>query len=475
MWWKHTSSSQRIESLPQQRLLRESHANREVPTITKRSKTVSTDAPIERALLLAAQTKRRHDGSSDWEMQDSLDELAQLAWTVDVQVVGRVTQQLERIHPATFIGSGKVEEIKELRDDLEFNLLVFDDELSPRQQRELEEALGDGIRVIDRTALILDIFARHAQTREGALQVELAQYEYRLPRLTRAWTHLARQAGGAAGRGGTGGVGLRGPGETQLEVDQREIRSRIAHLRRELEEVRAHRQQYRRRRQREGIPVFALVGYTNAGKSTLLNALAGSDVLVEDKLFATLDPTTRRVVLPSGKTVLLTDTVGFIQKLPTTLVAAFRATLEEINDADVLVHVIDITHPHALQQSRTVGEVLEQLEATSQPMLIALNKIDRLPNVQAASEVLRELPNSLAISALRRQGLSELLARMDSMLAAGLEPVVARIPYREAGLLAALRRTGNVESEEHGPEGVLVQGRFPPALAGRLRALAERD
>jgi GTP-binding protein HflX len=408
-------------------------------------------------------------------MHDSLDELAQLAWTVDVKVVGRITQQLERIHPATFIGSGKVKEVQELRDDLEFNMLIFDDELSPRQQRELEDAFGESVKVLDRTALILDIFARHAQTREGALQVELAQYEYRLPRLTRAWTHLARQAGGASGRGGTGGVGLRGPGETQLEVDQREIRNRIAHLRRELEEVRAHRQQYRRRRHREGIPVFALVGYTNAGKSTLLNALAGSDVLVEDKLFATLDPTTRRVHLPSGRAALFTDTVGFIQKLPTTLVAAFRATLEEINDADVLVHVVDISHPHALQQSHTVGEVLQELGATSQPMVVALNKIDRLADSEAAFTALGELPNSLAVSALHGQGLPELLARLDSILDAELVPASGHIPYREAGLLPLLRRMGKVESEEHGPDGVLVQGRFPPALASRLRALGEQD
>ena len=430
--------------------------------------TIATEA-VEQALLVGAELKRPHEGPLSWQLEDSLDELAQLAWTADVEVVGRATQRLARINPATFIGKGKVEELQELRHDLGFNVVIFDDELSPRQQRELEKTLGDSVKVLDRTALILDIFARHARTREGALQVELAQYEYRLPRLTRAWTHLARQAGGATGRGGTGGVGLRGPGETQLEVDQREIRRRIAHLRRELEDVRAHRRQYRQRRQREAIPVVALVGYTNAGKSTLLNALAGSNVLVEDKLFATLDPTTRRVALPGGRGVLFTDTVGFIQKLPTMLVAAFRATLEEINEADVLLHVVDITHPNVLQQSRTVGEVLNDLGATEAPIVVALNKIDRLPDPDAAAPLLAEFPNSLAISALAGWGLAELLARVDQLLEATLVPLTVRIPYREAGLLALFHRRGNVEREEHGSEGTLVQGRIPAALLGRFR------
>ena len=225
-------------------------------------------------------------------------------------------------------------------------MIIFDNELSPRHQRELESAMGESIRVLDRTALILDIFAQHAETSEGRLQVELAQYEYRLPRLTRAWTHLARQAGGGGGRaGGVGGVGLRGPGETQLEVDRRLITTRIEYLKGELEKVRAHRMRYRERRKKTKVPVVALVGYTNAGKSTLLNKLSKSDVYVADQLFATLDPTTRRVDLAGGQSVLFTDTVGFIQKLPTELVAAFRATLEEITEADVLLHVVDITHP----------------------------------------------------------------------------------------------------------------------------------
>ena len=263
-------------------------------------------------------------------VEDSLEELRALADTAGLDVVGEMTQTLraDRIDSATFIGKGKVEELKTWQAELDFEVALFDDELSPRHQRNLEQELGEKVRVLDRTSLILVIFAQHAHTREGALQVELAQYEYRLPRLTRAWTHLARQAGGGGGRSGAvGGVGLRGPGETQLEVDRREIRRRISHLKDELEKVRIHRQQYRSRRKHSQIPVVALVGYTNAGKSTLLNQLAEADIYVADQLFATLDPTTRRVKLPAGHLALFTDTVGFIQKLPTALVAAFRATL----------------------------------------------------------------------------------------------------------------------------------------------------
>jgi GTPase len=259
------------------------------------------------------------------DLEDSLDELALLADTAGLHVGGRLTQKLNHPHPATFIGQGKLDELKMIVLELGANVVIFDDELSPSQQRGVEKVLDQEIKVIDRTALILDIFARHARTREGSVQVELAQYEYRLPRLTRAWTHLARQAGGRAG-GAAGGVGVRGPGETQLEVDRREIGRRIAHLKRELEEIHQQREQYRQRRRQSPTPVIAVVGYTNAGKSTLLNAVSDANVVAENQLFATLDPTTRRVELPSGRQSLFSDTVGFIQKLPTTLVAAFRAT-----------------------------------------------------------------------------------------------------------------------------------------------------
>ena len=326
-------------------------------------------------------------------LSDSLAELELLADTAGLDVVGQATQKLERPNAQTYIGSGKVEEIQALVDEFQAEVILFDDELSPRHLRELERIFGESVRILDRTALILDIFAQHADTREGALQVELAQYEYRLPRLTRAWTHLARQAGGGGGRsGGVGGVGLRGPGETQLEVDRRDIRRRIDHLKAELEKVRVHRKQYRSRRQRSRIPLATLVGYTNAGKSTLLNRLARADVYVADQLFATLDPTTRRVELPGGHVALFTDTVGFIQKLPTALVAAFRATLEEITEADLLIHVVDITHANAQAQAESVHQTLHDIGADHIPVLTVLNKIDRLDDPDKAQASLAEFP-----------------------------------------------------------------------------------
>ena len=367
---------------------------------------VETQSPAERALLVGAQLKSRQDG---WDLEDSLIELGQLARTAGLEVAGQTWQRLDQYNPATLIGSGKVEELSELRKDVDSSVIIFDEELSPRQLRNLEETMGDEVKVLDRTSLILDIFAQHARTREGQLQVELAQYEYRLPRLTRAWTHLARQAGGGAARGGTGGVGLRGPGETQLEVDRRLISRRIAQIEDELEQVRRHRALHRRQRKRMALPVVAIVGYTNAGKSTLLNALSGADVLVEDKLFATLDPTTRRVELPSGREVLFSDTVGFIQKLPTELVAAFRATLEEINEADLILHVVDITHPRAEDQSDAVAETLHDLGVVDRPTIVALNKVDRLSDPDVVADWQAEFADSVAISAAHCWHLDKLL------------------------------------------------------------------
>ena len=424
---------------------------------------IPTEAPIERGFLVGIEMKSRGSPSSDgrWPVADSLAELAQLARTAGVEVVGQTYQRLESINPATLIGKGKVEELVKYRHRLGYDVLILDDELSPRQQRNLEKALGENVKVLDRTALILDIFARHAHTREGALQVELAQYEYRLPRLTHQWTHLARQAGGGTARGGATGVGLRGPGETQLETDRRGIGRRIARLKRELEQVRTHRRGYRRRRRKAAIPVVAIVGYTNAGKSTLLNAISNANVLVEDKLFATLDPTTRRVTLPEGREVLFTDTVGFIQKLPTTLVAAFRATLEEVTEADLLLHVVDITHSNALEQSRAVEETLTEIEATGKPVVVALNKIDKLGNPSLIQELVAEFPNSLAISAKERLGLTELLARVETVLNQELVYVTVRIPYHESSLVSLFHRQGTVDREEHGRGGTVLAGRLP--------------
>ena len=384
-------------------------------------------------------------------------------------MTGTLEQKIERPNPATLIGSGKVAELVALRRDLGATAVIFDEELSPAQQREIERAIDNqNVKVLDRTALILDIFARHAHTREGALQVELAQYEYRLPRLTRAWTHLARQAGGGSARGGSAGVGLRGPGETQLEVDRREIRKRIAHLKQELEEVRAHRANYRRHRSEEAIPVVALVGYTNAGKSTLLNALSGANVYAANQLFATLDPTTRRVTLPGGREVLFTDTVGFIQKLPTALVAAFRATLEEIAEADLLLHVVDITHENAQQQAATVLQVLQEIQATGQPILTALNKVDQLPEPELIPGLLADMPDAVAISALKGQGLDVLRERIDEVLTEELVQVEVMIPYQRGDLLGLFHQRGVIERETHVETGTRVNGMLPASLLPRF-------
>jgi GTP-binding protein HflX len=417
-------------------------------------------------LLVGVQLKKHKNG---WGIEDSLSELGQLSRTAGLEVVGQTWQRLDSFNPATLVGSGKVEELIELRHDLACDLIVFDDELSPRQLRNLEKVVGDGVRILDRTALILDIFAQHARTREGHLQVELAQYEYRLPRLTRAWTHLARQAGGGAARGGSAGVGLRGPGETQLEVDRREIGRRIARIKVDLEEVRRHRQLHRRQRKRTAVPVVAIVGYTNAGKSTLLNRLSGADVRVEDKLFATLDPTTRRVTLPNGREVLFSDTVGFIQKLPTQLVAAFRATLEEINEADLIVHVLDISHPNVCQQSETVMETLAALGVVGQPVISALNKIDRLPDPAAAGDCLNEFPDSVAISALSGTGLEALMERVEEVLAAELVFVEVLIPYSRGDLAALFHEQGTVLATIHQGEGTVLEGFLPSRWLDRFR------
>jgi GTP-binding protein HflX len=404
-----------------------------------------------------------------------LDELAALSDTAGLAVVGEASQRLDSAHPATLIGSGKLEEVRGAVADLGATVVVFDRELSPRQLRNVEQAVNKGatvdVKVVDRTALILDIFAQHAHTREGMLQVELAQYEYRLPRLTRLWTHLARQSGGRAG-GATGGVGVRGPGETQLEIDRREIRRRIAALRVEIDDLRNQRRLVRERRHRAGMVVVALVGYTNAGKSTLLNRLTDSRVYTADQLFATLDPTTRRVALPSGRTALLTDTVGFIQHLPTQLVAAFRATLEEITAADVLLHVVDVTHPDAALQAETVERVLAEMDLTDPPMVVVANKVDLLAEDGSDEDrlaALRDLyPDLIAVSALSGAGLDRLLGAVDQELAAQLVPIEATIPYTDGAVMGLLHEHGVVESEEFVPAGTHVHARVPRFLLGTL-------
>jgi GTP-binding protein HflX len=412
----------------------------------------------------------------DWAATDSLEELARLAETVDVEVVGSVTQRLPHPIAGTYVGTGKLEEIRERREELGYDLVMVDGDLTPAQQRNLEKALD--VMVIDRTALILDVFARRAATHEGRLQVELAQLEYRLPRLTGMWTHLSRQ--------GVGGVGLRGPGETQLESDRRELGKRIVHIKRELGEVHTHRQLYRDRRRAAPMPVVALVGYTNAGKSTLLNALTGANVMAEDKLFATLDPTTRRRALPSGREVLFTDTVGFINNLPTLLIAAFRATLEEINEASVLLHVVDVTHPNAAEQMQTVMSVLEDLGADDKPVVTALNKADKLldaegqlPPIACLLERLGDAAplavNPVGISAQSGLGFEALLDAVEVALEeeAQFVPVVLNVPFSHSELVDLFHRLGRVEASEFTEAGSRLCGHLPLAEVGRFAPYLE--
>ncbi len=427
-----------------------------------------TTPPREHAFLVGVDLFQQ---KSFLPLQDSLTELALLSDTSGLEVVGELTQKLDRPHVKTYIGPGKVDELKSLVEETRTQVVIFDDELSPRHQRELQLALGDNVRVLDRTALILDIFAQHAHTSEGMLQVELAQYDYYLPRLTGQWTHLERQAGGGGGRAGsTGGVGLRGPGETQLEMDKRAIRKRIAHLKKQLEKVEAHRGRYRAQRKRSRIPTVALVGYTNAGKSTLLNRLAKSDVHVADQLFATLDPTTRKVELPGGYQALCTDTVGFIQKLPTALVEAFHATLEEIVEADLLLHVVDISHPNALNQFQSVEDTLEKLGARHIPVVTALNKVDRLRDPEAAKQVVSHFSTkAVTISGLDGTGIPDLLRVMQEELYETYTPILVRLPYQQGALISLFHEAGQIERIEHERGGVLMQGRVPGRLVAQFR------
>lgn len=396
-------------------------------------------------------------------VKESLSELAQLADTAGLFVVGQTFQRRDRPNRATYIGTGKLVEMKSLMSEKNVDIVLFDDELLPRHQRELERGFGEDLRILDRTALILDIFAMHASTREGKLQVELAQLEYRLPRLTKMWTHLARQAGGRAGGAG-GGVGLRGPGETQLEVDRREIGRRISVLKTELESVRAHRSRHRAKRRQTELQVVAIVGYTNSGKSTLLNHLSNADILSAEMLFATLDPTTRRIIMPGGREVLFTDTVGFIQKLPPNIVAAFRATLEEIAEADMLIHVVDATHEHAAAQIESVDDILAELEVDHLPTIIALNKADLLPQDRQPEKSLPVNGVAVPISALTGQGVESLLLAVEAVMEQQFQPITVMLPYSRGDLMSLFHERGQVNEERHLPEGTEISGRIPHRL-----------
>jgi GTP-binding protein HflX len=422
------------------------------------SRLIDLEVPVEKAFLVAVDT-----GAEDgWTAQESLSELANLAATAGADVVGAEWQNRRHVDPNWYIGKGKAEELAAAKRETGFDVLIADDELSPAQQRALEELLR--VKVIDRSRLILDIFALHAQTHEGRLQVELAQLEYQLPRLTKLWTHLSRTGGG---------IGTRGPGESQLETDRRIIRTRISKMKERVEQVRQQRSTAARGRDRRLWPTVGIVGYTNAGKSTLLNTLVGSEVAkAEDKLFATLDPTSRQVKLGDGQTAIVTDTVGFIHKLPHQLVDAFRATLEEVNRADVLVEVVDASDPHVVEHRTTVQTVLDELGAGEKPRLVAFNKADLVERAALnGSAPAPAVAGSVLVSALTGFGMDTLRAEIAALLATLWVDVDATLPYAAGELLARVRERGTVELE-YGERDVRIVGRVAPALASELEAAA---
>ena len=414
--------------------------------------------PLERAFLIAVDTGK----DAGWTAEDSLAELASLADTAGAEVVGAEWQNRRHVDPNWYVGKGKAEELAPAKHETGFTLLVADDELSPNQQRALESLLG--VKVLDRSGLILDIFAQHARTHEGRLQVELAQLEYQLPRLTRLWTHLSRTQGG---------IGSRGPGETQLETDRRIIRDKIKKLKERVEHVRQQRDTAARSRDRRLVPTVAIVGYTNAGKSSILNALVGAEAaLAEDRLFATLDPTSRMVKLGDGQSSVVTDTVGFIHKLPHQLIDAFRATLEEVNRADVLLEVVDVSDSHAPEHRQTVQQVLDDLGAGEKPRLLVYNKADLVdPNATDGAIPAPTIAGSVLVSATTGYGMDILRTRLADLLASLWEEVDVALPYSEGELLSRVRERGTVDIA-YRTRDVRVRGRVVPSLASELRAAA---
>ena len=407
----------------------------------------------ERVFLVGVELKSRNHADT----RDSLAELGELATTAGGEVVGDGLQKTESLNPATFIGKGKAAEFADFCRRQDVDTVIFDDDLSPAQSRNLEKIFN--CKILDRTSLILDIFAQRARTREGKLQIELAQLQHLLPRLTRFWGHLSRQAGGIGMRGGEG--------ESQLESDRRKVQERIDKIIRDLDTVRRQRATQRAGRQRSQWPLASIVGYTNSGKSTLLNALTGADVLVKDILFATLDPTTRRLKLPTNQNVLLTDTVGFIRKLPHGLVEAFKATLEEVVQADLLLHVVDISHPQAEEQIAAVNAVLAEIGAGGKPTLMVFNKMDLLnPDGTGAGGTLNRLQerhqNAVPISALTGEGIASLLAEIGTQLRPKREFLELRVPHEQAAVIARLHKVGQVISHSYRGPAARFKARIPP-------------
>ena len=422
-----------------------------------------TSEPPERGFLVGLDQPRAR-----FDADDSLDELASLVEAAGGVVAGRAVQQRRAPDPNTWVGKGKAAEILAECTRLRADLVVCDDELAPRQQRGLEGVVT-GRRVVDRSELILDIFARHARTKEGRVQVEVAQLEYQLPRLRGIWKGLSRLGGG---------IGTRGPGESLLETDRRVIERRLIDLKARLAEVQQQRERSRQSRSREGLFLAALVGYTNVGKSTLLNALAGATVLVADQPFATLDPTTRRMALPGGGALLVSDTVGFINKLPPALIAAFRATLEELNDADLLVHVVDVGHPNLHERMIVVRETLASLDLASRESLIVFNKTDTLRGAEgdALREALgAEFPASVFVSAHTGDGLEALRDRLAATAATRWTKVDVTVPYNEGGLVQRVRERGSLRNAEYSEAGIRIEADVPADLAAELRSRRTRE
>jgi GTPase len=415
----------------------------------------------ERVFLVGVELKTRDRA----ELRESLDELAELAQTAGAEVVSDGIQKMESLNAATFIGKGKAEEFSRFCKSNKVDTVIFDDELSPAQSRNLEKIFE--CKILDRTALILDIFAQRARTREGKMQIELAQLQHLLPRLTKFWGHLSRQAGGIGMRGGEG--------ESQLEADRRKVSERIDKIERDLDSVRRQRATQRAGRQRSNWPLASIVGYTNAGKSTLLNALTGSEVLAEDKLFATLDPTTRRLKLPTNQNVLLTDTVGFIKKLPHGLVEAFKATLEEVVQADLLLHVVDISHPQAEEQIAAVNSVLKEIGAEGKPVLMVFNKMDKLKGNGALNRWQEKFPHAVGISATTGEGIPHLLAELGTQLRPTREFLELKIPHEQSAVIARLHKIGQVIERRYNGKTAKFKVRIPPQHHGEFAAYIARE